>query len=188
MNERHTDRQTDRKTQRKQKNKKTDRQTKRQKETKEWPLVLLARICRGETHFSQKWPLANVGKSGEYSVNGLANVGESGESSVNDLANVGESSVSGLANVGESGESCIFLKMAILASTRIRQKTANFRRVLEFAKFAREWPFLKRNANLTYLFDDQNLFGVTLQQGPGDAARTRAHLDDVLVHDVAWKV
>jgi hypothetical protein len=98
----------------------------------------------------QKWPLANVsefgeysvnglanvGKSGEYSVNGLANVGKSGEYSVNGLANVGESgesSVNGLANVGESGKSCIFPKMA------------NFRRVLEFAKFACEWPFLKNN-------------------------------------------
>ncbi len=69
---------------------------------------LLVRICRGESHFSQKWPLANVGEAGEYSVNGLANVGESGEYSVNCLANVGESgeySVNGLANVGESGES-----------------------------------------------------------------------------------
>ncbi len=52
---------------------------------------LLERICRGESHFSQKWPLGNVGESGEYSVNGLANVGESGKYSVNGLANVGES-------------------------------------------------------------------------------------------------
>ena len=56
---------------------------------------LLVQICRGESHFSQKWPLANVGKSGEYSVNGSANVGESGEYSVNGLANVGESGESG---------------------------------------------------------------------------------------------
>ena len=63
------------------------------------------------------------------SVNGLANVGESGESSVNGLANVsesGESSVNGSANGGESGESCIFLKMALLASTRTRQKRRIF--------------------------------------------------------------
>ncbi len=69
---------------------------------------LLVRICRGESHFSQKWPLANVGESGKYAVNGLANVGESGEYSVNGLANVGESgeySVNGLANFGKSGES-----------------------------------------------------------------------------------
>jgi hypothetical protein len=59
---------------------------------------LLVRMCRGESHFSQKWPLANVGESGEYSVNGSANVGESGEYSVN-----------GLANVGESGESCKYV-------------------------------------------------------------------------------
>jgi hypothetical protein len=68
---------------------------------------------------------ANVGESGEYSVNGLVNVGESGDSSVNGLTNVGksgESSVNGLANVGESGESGTFLKKAILASTRICQK------------------------------------------------------------------
>ena len=73
------------------------------------------RMCRGESHFFQKWPLANVGESGEYSVNGLANVGESGETSVN-----------GLANGGESGESCIFPKMALLASTRTRQKRQIF--------------------------------------------------------------
>ncbi len=41
---------------------------------------LLARMWRGESHLSQKWPLANVGESGEYSLNGLANVGEFGES------------------------------------------------------------------------------------------------------------
>jgi hypothetical protein len=73
---------------------------------------LLVRMCRGESHFSQKWPLANVGESGEYLVNGSANVGESGEYSVNGLANVGESgesSVNCLANVGESGESCKYV-------------------------------------------------------------------------------
>jgi hypothetical protein len=126
MNERHTDRQTDRQKDTEKTDKQKDRQTKRQKEIKEWPLALLAPICRGESHFSQKWPLANVGKSGEYSVNGLANVGESGESSVNDLANVGESSVYGLANVGESGESCIFPKMAILARTLTCRKQQIF--------------------------------------------------------------
>ncbi len=42
---------------------------------------LLVWMCRGESHFSQKWPLANVGKSGKSSQHGLANVGESGESS-----------------------------------------------------------------------------------------------------------
>jgi hypothetical protein len=100
-------------------------------------------MWRGESHFSQKWRLANVGESGEYSVNGLANVGEfgesaqhglanvceSGESAQHDLANVcesGESAQHGLANVGESGESRIFQKTAVLASTRTRQK----RRVL----------------------------------------------------------
>ncbi len=30
---------------------------------------LLVRMWRGESHFSQKWHLANVGESGEYSVN-----------------------------------------------------------------------------------------------------------------------
>ncbi len=52
---------------------------------------LLMRMCRGESHFSQKWPLANVGESGESSQHGLANVSESGESSQKCLANVGES-------------------------------------------------------------------------------------------------
>ncbi len=58
---------------------------------------LLVRMCRGESRFFRKWPLANVGESGEYSVSGLANVGESGENSVNGSANVSES--------GESRES-----------------------------------------------------------------------------------
>jgi hypothetical protein len=69
---------------------------------------LLMGMWQGESHFSQKWPLVNVGESGEYSVNGLANVGEFGESSQHGSANVGEfgeSAQHGLANVGESGES-----------------------------------------------------------------------------------
>jgi hypothetical protein len=69
---------------------------------------LLVRMWRGESYFSQKWPLANVSESGEYSVNVLANVGKFGESAQHGSANVGESGKSaqhGLANVGESGES-----------------------------------------------------------------------------------
>jgi hypothetical protein len=41
-------------------------------ETKQWPLTpnlqtraLLVQIWQGKSHFSQKWPLANVCKSGE---------------------------------------------------------------------------------------------------------------------------
>ncbi len=49
---------------------------------------LLVRMCRGESYFSQKWPLANVGESGESSQHGLANVSESGESSQKCLADV----------------------------------------------------------------------------------------------------
>jgi hypothetical protein len=69
---------------------------------------LLVRMWRGESHFSQKWRLANVGESGEYLVNGLANVGEFGKSAQHGSPNVGEfgeSAQHGLANVGESGES-----------------------------------------------------------------------------------
>jgi hypothetical protein len=69
---------------------------------------LLVQRWRGESHFSQKWPMANVGESGEYSVNGLANVVEFGESAQHGSANVGEfgeSAQHGLANVSESGES-----------------------------------------------------------------------------------
>jgi hypothetical protein len=54
-------------------------------------------MCRGDSHFFQKLPLANVGKSGESKQNRLA-------------------------NVGESGESGTFPKKAILASTQICQK------------------------------------------------------------------
>jgi hypothetical protein len=51
---------------------------------------LLVRMCRGESHFSQKSPLANVGKCIESNQNRLANVGECIESGQNRLANVGE--------------------------------------------------------------------------------------------------
>ena len=51
----------------------------------------LVRMCRGESHFFQKWPLANVSESGESEQNRLANVGESGESEQTWLANVGKS-------------------------------------------------------------------------------------------------
>jgi hypothetical protein len=61
--------------------------------------------------FSQKWHLANVGKSGESSQNGLANAGESGESKQNCSA-----------NVGEFGESSIFQKKAIFANASTCQK------------------------------------------------------------------
>ena len=67
-------------------------------ETKQWPLAPNLRdslithmnVSRQVTFF-QKWPLANVGKSGESEQNRLANVGEYGESEQNRLANVGES-------------------------------------------------------------------------------------------------
>ncbi len=52
--------------------------------------------------------MANVGKSVESAQHNLANVGESGESAQHGLANVGESR--------------IFLKTAVLASTRTREK------------------------------------------------------------------
>jgi hypothetical protein len=67
--------------------------------------TLLAQIWQGESHFSRKWPLASVGKSGESTQHGLANVGESGESAQHGLANAGKSgeySPSLLANVGAS--------------------------------------------------------------------------------------
>ncbi len=67
--------------------------------------MLLARICRGESHFSRKWPLACVGESGESAQHGSANVGESGESGQQGSANVGESGESAQyapANVGAS--------------------------------------------------------------------------------------
>ncbi len=82
---------------------------------KQWPLapnshdslITRANVSRQVTFF-QKWPLANVGESGEAEQNRLANVGESGESEQTRLA-----------NVGKFGESGTFPKKAILASTRI---------------------------------------------------------------------
>jgi hypothetical protein len=61
-------------------------------------------IWRGESHFSQKWPLANVGESGKYSVNGLVNVCESAQHGSANGGESGESAQHGLANVGESGK------------------------------------------------------------------------------------
>jgi hypothetical protein len=72
---------------------------------------LLVRMCRGESHFSQKSPLANVGESGESGQSRLANVDEWIES--------GES---WLVNVGKFMESNQFSKRTILASTRNCQK------------------------------------------------------------------
>jgi hypothetical protein len=65
-------------------------------------------MCRGESHFSQKWPLANVGESGESSQNGLAKVGESGEYLQN-----------GSANVGKSGESREYLSPQVIAKVHM---------------------------------------------------------------------
>ncbi len=61
--------------------------------TKQWPLAPNSRdlLITRESHFSQKWPLANVSKSGESSQHGLANFGKSGESSQKCLAKVGKS-------------------------------------------------------------------------------------------------
>ena len=60
-------------------------------------------MWRGKSHFSQKWRLANVGESGEYSVNGLANVGEFGESAQHGLANVSESGESAQHSSAQAG-------------------------------------------------------------------------------------
>jgi hypothetical protein len=57
---------------------------------------LLVRMCQGESHFSQKWPLANVGESGESLQHNLANVGESGEYLPSLLMNVGSSKIGSL--------------------------------------------------------------------------------------------
>ncbi len=70
---------------------------------------LLVRMCRGESHFFQKWPLANVSESGESEQNRLANVGETGESEQTRLANVGKSGEylpSLLINVGTRKIGC----------------------------------------------------------------------------------
>ncbi len=53
--------------------------------------ALIARMCRGESHFSQKLAKARVGESGESAQHGSASVGEFGESVRHVSANVGES-------------------------------------------------------------------------------------------------
>ncbi len=67
---------------------------------KQWPLApirqngeLLVPMCRGESHFSQKSPWANVGESGESGQSRLANVDQCIESGQNRLANVGASKI-----------------------------------------------------------------------------------------------
>jgi hypothetical protein len=69
--------------------------------------TLLAQICRGESHFSRKWPLTSVGESGESAQHGSANVGEFGESAQHGSANVGKSAQHGSANVGTSAHNKI---------------------------------------------------------------------------------
>ena len=54
---------------------------------------LLGRMCRMRVTFFQKWPLANVGESGESEQNRLANVGKFIESEQNRLANAGASKI-----------------------------------------------------------------------------------------------
>jgi hypothetical protein len=58
-----------------------------------------------------------------------------------------ESGENGWQISGECIESDLFSKMVILASTRIRQNWRIFWRVLEFDKFAGEWPLLKANTS-----------------------------------------
>jgi hypothetical protein len=64
---------------------------------------LLVRMWRGESHFSQKWRLANVGEFGESAQHGSANVGEFGESAQHGLANVGESGESAQHGSAQAG-------------------------------------------------------------------------------------
>ena len=52
-------------------------------------------MCRGESHFSRKSPLANVGESGESGQSRLANVDECIESGQSRLANSTNSPASG---------------------------------------------------------------------------------------------
>ncbi len=177
---------------------------------------LLVRMCRGESHFSQKSPLANVGECIESRQSRVANVDECIESGQSRVANVGEcmeSDQNRLANVGackigrfmficikrsslhslnlpnspnslnslnscKSRQTCLSRVWRVRAKWfgecrrmyRVRPKQvgecrrmyrvrpifqndhfgeywnspkmANFRRVLEFDKFAGEWPLL----------------------------------------------
>jgi hypothetical protein len=64
---------------------------------------LLVRMCRGESHFSRKWPLASVGEFVESAQHGSANVGESGESARHGSANVGESGESAQHGSAQAG-------------------------------------------------------------------------------------
>ena len=72
---------------------------------------LLMRMCRGESHFSQKRPFGKCRRVWRVRENRLTNVDEFSGSEQNRLANVDEFS-----------ESDLFSKKTILASSRIRQK------------------------------------------------------------------
>jgi hypothetical protein len=95
-------------------------------------------MFRGESRFFRKWPLANVGESGE-----------SGESWVANVDKCIESGESELANVDECIESNLFSKKGHFGEYSNSPKNANFWRVLKFDKFAGEWPLLSLDATIS---------------------------------------
>ena len=99
---------------------------------------LFVQMCRGESHFFQKWPLANVSESGKSEQNRLANVGESGVSEQNRLANVGESG----EYLPSLGKCWPMIRQVVLSTNNIfymyktiQPTLAKFARLARLAKF-----------------------------------------------------
>jgi hypothetical protein len=93
---------------------------------------LLPQIWQGESHFFQKWHLANVGESGESSQNILANVSESRKTSW------GMSAVWRVTNISEKGH---------FGKCEYSPKVQKFWRVFALAKFACKLPLLSKDLN-----------------------------------------
>jgi hypothetical protein len=92
-----------------------------------------ANLARCVTFFFQKWPLANVGESGESLQNWLAYVGEFGESLQKCLR-----ILASLASIKD-------FRKDHFSECENSPKIDIFWQVLEFAKFLREEPLLTMN-------------------------------------------
>ncbi len=139
------------------------------------------RMCRGESHFCQKWPLANVVEFGEYHKWPHFGECESGESVTAFWRNwrifkLGcfmykkkdifryktiQSTLAKFAKFAKLAKFAIVLANSSLARTTKGHSLANsslaslkdfqkwpFWRVLEFNKFAGEWPLLIFNTQI----------------------------------------
>jgi hypothetical protein len=95
-------------------------------------------MCRGKSHFFQKWLLVNVSESGEPEQNRLASLASPSKPGWRISAS--------LASPTHFQKGSFWQVFEFSNSP----KMANFRGVLEFNKFAVEWPLLKKTLCLFY--------------------------------------